>query len=55
MDRMSGYSQNTRQVVEQIRQEKQQLQAKCGALVAWNDITTSSTPNTKQLQAQVTS
>ncbi|CAB3246823.1 unnamed protein product [Arctia plantaginis] len=55
MERMSGYSQNTRQVVAQIRQEKQQLQAKCGALVAWNDITTSSTPNTKQLQAQVTS
>lgn len=52
MGRMGGYGQDTRQVINQIRQEKVQSE-KCGALVVWNDIRACNTPTFIELQQQV--
>ncbi|XP_022828409.1 myosin-9 isoform X3 [Spodoptera litura] len=51
--RMSGYGEDTRKAVQQIRQECRQFGTRCGALVAWNDIATGSTPTEQELQKQV--
>ncbi|XP_075975472.1 uncharacterized protein LOC142976122 isoform X2 [Anticarsia gemmatalis] len=53
MNRMSGYSQDTREVINQIRKEKQQHE-RCGALVAWNDIRCCTTSTVKELEQQIT-
>lgn len=52
MNRMGGYSESTRTAIAQIREESR-TSAKCGALVAYNDILTASPPNTQQLEKQV--
>ncbi|CAH1636359.1 unnamed protein product [Spodoptera littoralis] len=53
INRMSGYGEDTRKAVQQIRQECRQFGTRCGALVAWNDIATGSTPTEQELQKQV--
>ncbi|KAH9632574.1 hypothetical protein HF086_012381, partial [Spodoptera exigua] len=55
INRMSGYGEDTRTAVQQIRQECRQFATRCGALVAWNDITTGSTPTEQELQKQINS
>ncbi|KAF9802058.1 hypothetical protein SFRURICE_004309, partial [Spodoptera frugiperda] len=49
ISRMSGYGEDTRKAVQQIRQECRQHGTRCGALVAWNDITTGTTPTEQEL------
>ncbi|XP_063826893.1 axoneme-associated protein mst101(2) isoform X3 [Ostrinia nubilalis] len=52
ISRMAPYSQDTKAFIAQVKQESQKP-AGCGALVAWNDINTSSAPTTKELEQQV--
>lgn len=49
---MAPYGQDTKAFIAQVKQESQKP-AGCGALVAWNDINTSSAPATKELEKQV--
>ncbi|XP_047024915.1 axoneme-associated protein mst101(2) isoform X2 [Helicoverpa zea] len=58
MNRMSGFGESTKQVVSQLRQECEQhgaaaASAQCGAVIAWNDIRTGSTPLETQLRKEV--
>lgn len=55
IERLGGYSHNPRQLVTQIKLESQHSE-RCGAVVAWNDInTTSTTPTIAALEKQIIS